>query len=284
MALAESRGNYSNSLLGKSLPFWQSGVEEIILAEKELYDVLWQNPDQYPELIAVVPAPAPTSTPTLTPTLTPLPAAIELPATAPSETATETPSPTIAATQTANSTPTADITATFLAGCTPGLEVVDAHTYSNNTNLWAPTNGSFDLYWTLRNSGTCPWPADLRWKFIEGEEFGYTGDAIPLESEISPGELLELETQRVFKAPTAAGLYSSTWQLVDAGGNSFGPEHSFVINVRNPATATPTPRPTSAIVLPPTQPSGSGGGSSSGSNNDPPVVEPPVSKPPTPSP
>jgi hypothetical protein len=282
MALDDSQGDFSGRVLDQSLTHWQGGVKGLILSEQDLYDYLWENRGSYPELIALAPEP----TITLTPTLTPEPVEAEVLASMPSETPTENPSPTIMATETAITSSTPDMTATFWADCTRDLEVLDEHTYSNNTVLWAPTNGLFDLYWTLRNGGTCPWLANFSWAFVEGEDFGYSGDPILLGREVPSEDLIEIATQRVFRAPSASGYYRSTWQLVDADGNLFGQPHSFVIVVRNPPTPTPVPTSTPVIVSQPTPlPSSGGGGSSGGGNPSPttPTVEPvpPTSVPPT---
>lgn len=207
--------------------------------------------------------------PTETNTATPRPTNTKVPATAtatpiPSETAdiaasaeaaiamtltaepTNTPTSTHTPTPTKTSTPNA--TATFLAGCVDDVELVVAYTYRENT-LSAPTSSSFPINWVLKNSGSCPWPDGLAWRYLEGAQFGYSGGPIPLESAVAPDADVTLKTS--FRSPATAGNAESSWQLVTSEGEPFGPVISFTIFTYLPATATPAiapPTPTAAAT------------------------------------
>lgn len=195
------------------------------------------------------PSPSATPTPTNTPTNTPdtaatiaaATAAAAINLTANAATATNTPT----ATPSATATPTQDATRAFLSTCTTDVQLVRAYTYDNTRATSAPVGVSFPINWTLRNSGTCPWPATLQWVYVEGERFAYTGEPLALQKEVSAGE--EITLKATLQAPAAAGNYNSTWQLRSSDGQPFGPRITFTISAYVPATATPT-----APLAPPT--------------------------------
>jgi serine/threonine protein kinase len=151
---------------------------------------------------------------------------------------TDTPTPTPSHTPTPTLTP--DATGTFLATCVQSAELVAAHTYTSRQSQSAPVRSNFPLNWILKNNGTCPWPADLRWTFQSGEGFGQAGP-VASKSELAPGE--ETTFQANLVAPATPGNYETIWQLVDAAGDSFGPEIKVTILIYIPATATATRPP-----------------------------------------
>jgi hypothetical protein len=161
-------------------------------------------------------------------------------------TAAANPTATATVTPTATATPSAtpDATATFLASCTPDVELVVAHTYTNRQLSTAPARASFPMNWILRNSGTCPWPADLEWTYRAGQTFGETR-TIALSSETAADAEVTLQT--TFAAPATAGAYETTWQFRDGSGIPYGPEITVTITIYTPATPTPVaPTPVSS--------------------------------------
>ncbi len=157
--------------------------------------------------------------------------------------ATDTHTPTATPSATSTPTPTIDATRAFLSTCTTDVQLVRVYTYDNPQASSAPVGASFPVNWTLRNSGTCPWPATLQWAYIEGERFSYTGNPIALAKEVKEGE--EITLKATLQAPAAAGNYSSTWQLRSSDGQPVGPRITFTLSAYVPATATPTAPPAS---------------------------------------
>ena len=194
--------------------------------------------------------PAGTPTITLTPSQTPDIVASSVAAIAQTAEARPTNTPTPSRTSTATPADTPNATATFLADCTIAAELVEAYPYQNPNFNTTPISVQFPMHWILKNSGTCPWPADLRWMYLEGETFGYTDDPLPLEleAELPPDEEIEITT--TFAAPANVDLFDSTWQLVDANDEPFGPPLTFQIRTYVPLT--PTPVATNTPVIPPT--------------------------------
>ncbi|RMH01942.1 MAG: hypothetical protein D6706_01005 [Chloroflexi bacterium] len=216
------------------------------------------NPTATPAVVVVNTTETATSAPSSTPTQTAEPtntpdlvatavAAIELTEAAkitptPSSTHTPTPSPT--------HTPTPNLTAQFLATCTIDIELVNAYTYNSTQFHSAPIGFRFPLNWVLKNNGTCPWPVGLRWTYVEGESFGYTGDGVLLDKEVIANQEVTLSQQ--LTAPDEVGTYSSTWQFVDENGDPFGEPVTFQISTYIPATPTPAPTNTPEIIATPT--------------------------------
>ena len=199
----------------------------------------------------------PTGTPTitLTPSQTPDIVASSVAAIGQTAEARPTTTPTPSRTPTATPEDTPDATATFLADCTIEVELVEAHPYQNSSSNFAPVSVQFPMYWTLRNSGTCPWPADLQWAYVEGETFEQSDEALPLglEAAVLPDEEIEITT--TFVAPANVATFASTWQLVDGDEQPFGPPLTFEVRTYVPATATPAatntppPTPTSEVEI-----------------------------------
>ncbi len=159
----------------------------------------------------------------------------------------ETPTPSRTPRATATASATVNATAQFLANCEPGVELISASRNGFVSNA-VTTQFSFTTAWVLQNSGTCTWPAELHWEYVEGETFDYEGDPIPLDETVSPGEEITLTAS--FRAPNTPGTYESTWQLVNEEGNVFGEPITFEFRAFLPATNTPVPTATTAA--PPT--------------------------------
>ncbi|MCB9446643.1 MAG: protein kinase, partial [Ardenticatenaceae bacterium] len=141
-------------------------------------------------------------------------AAIALTETAkPTQTAvpTNTPTPTKA--------PTPNATLDFLSNCTLDVELVNSYAYQTQTSSFAPVGVTFPMSWILRNSGTCPWPADSQWAYIEGEELGFD-EPVTLENDVPAATEITLTAN--LKAPATADEYESIWQLSDVDGNPIG--------------------------------------------------------------
>lgn len=240
----------------KKRPYWLFGllgflvVAAIVAGALGLFDGSEATDRNTPAAVAAADATA-TATPTpessifATAVETPdtnatIAAAVALTAEA-GETPTATPSQT--PTATATPSPTLDATQAFLSSCTLNAELIVAYTYNNTRFSSAPISSTFPANWTLRNSGTCPWPASLQWAYVEGEDFGYDDGPIPLETAVEAGE--EITLNATFIAPNAVNSYESLWQLIDAEGNPFGPEIAFSFSTYVPATATPTTPPAS---------------------------------------
>jgi hypothetical protein len=170
---------------------------------------------------------------------------------------TSTPAPTSISGVTSSATTAAiateDTTAVFLATCTRDVELVSATRGNTNSNAVFP-EGNFTVRWVLANNGTCPWPATLEWRYVEGETFGYEEEPIVLETAVEPGTETTLTAE--FTAPAAIGRYESTWQLMDSHDGPFGPPVTFFFLIVPRATPTPPPSPTSPAT--PTAPAATG--------------------------
>lgn len=203
--------------------------------------------------VAAVPTdtatPEPNDTPTLTPTVdfeatTDAQAAAviarlteQAPTATPSRTPTETPSPTH------TPSPTVDPTAAFLADCEQEIILVAQYTSPNQANTFAPVNSNFQMNLVLENSGTCPVPAGLELRYVDGTEFNESSRfAAPvLEEPLLAGEEVTLEMLLI--APSTVSTFESAWALFDEDDEQFGEPFEFAINTYVPATATPTRPP-----------------------------------------
>jgi serine/threonine-protein kinase len=163
---------------------------------------------------------------------------------APTNTPTPSPTPTKKPTATPTNTPTPDPTLVFLASCTTNAELVLSYPYNyvNRPDIAVPINGTFSYHWVLKNTGTCPWPDDLVWEYVDGTQFGYDDGPIPLETAVTAGETITLTAS--LTAPPNINTYESIWQLKTSDGEPFAPEMSFKISTYLPATPTPAATPT----------------------------------------
>ncbi|WP_420630781.1 protein kinase domain-containing protein [Candidatus Leptofilum sp.] len=158
---------------------------------------------------------------------------------------TETPTPSRTPTATATSSPTVNATALFLAGCEEGVELVTVSRHGFLSNA-ITTQFSFTASWVLLNSGTCPWPAELQWEYLEGEPFDYDDEPVPLEEVVAPDEEITLTAS--LRAPHDPGTYESTWQLVNEDGEPFGEPVTFEFRAFLPPTSTPVATATLAAA------------------------------------
>ena len=185
--------------------------------------------------------PLPTSTPTITPTPSQTPNIVASSVAAIAQTSeakpTDTPTPSRTLTPTPSHTP--NVTATFLAGCDVGVELIEAHPYRVNSFNTAPVGVQFPMYWTLKNSGTCPWPSDLQWAYVEGEDLASSDEpvSLELETELLSDEEIVITTD--FSAPLSVATYESVWQLMDADEIAYGQPITFTIRTYVPFTPTP---------------------------------------------
>ncbi len=208
--------------------------------------------------IAIVEEEEETDTPTPTATEEEEPAEEDVPTTTPnalatqvailSANATQDAQPTDTPTPSRTPTATPDATLEFLSVCETGAELVSVAQEGRNSTA-VLVNQTFDAQWVLENSGSCPWPEELLWTFVEGESFGYEGDGIPIETSLLAGEQITLTTE--FTAPSLSNTYESVWQLVDAEDEEFAEPMSFEFTVFPRATATPLPTNTPAATATP---------------------------------
>jgi hypothetical protein len=158
---------------------------------------------------------------------------------------TPTPSPT------PTSTPVPDLTATAVADCVFDMEVVSDRAVRPSVLM---PRQRFVKRWTVKNVGTCSWPADIRLALISGDELDVVVG--PQIQPLSPEETAEIEI--TLQAPTAYDRYTGVWQLQDGAGNPIGEqlEASYRVGA-TPAprpTATPTATPTPEFTPTPTEP------------------------------
>ncbi len=94
------------------------------------------------------------------------------------------------------------------------------------------------MNWILKNSGRCPWPVGLQWTYVEESDLRQSDEQIVLESSVAPSE--EITITASFLAPSNAGTFESTWQLVDGEDEPFGPPITFTVGTY---AITPTRSP-----------------------------------------
>lgn len=214
---------------GGFLAFGRGGDEPAVVTETA---VIAQENSDTPTPTETI-APDPDATPNVEQTIA---AAIQQteeaqPTAPPDATATKTP------TSTPTPTKTPDPTAVFLANCAIGSELLDVYPYENERLDSVASGVNFPMNWQLRNSGTCPWPANLTLRYVDGEEWGEDGDGIALETAVLAGEEILL-TKRM-DAPTRTGRQESRWQLFTADGEPYADLLTFELGVYIPATNTP---------------------------------------------
>jgi serine/threonine-protein kinase len=149
--------------------------------------------------------------------------------------ATLTPVPTETPTPMPSHTPDANATST--AECVLDLEVISDPAISPAVLMPGEV---FVKRWTLKNTGTCPWPADVRLALSSGDEL----EVVEIVERPSLGLLApdaEAQISVSLRAPAEFDTYTSNWQLQHSGGPPIGA--SLVITYK--VDRTPTPRPTS---------------------------------------
>jgi len=118
---------------------------------------------------------------------------------------------------------------------------------------------SFQVVWTLENTGDCTWSNGYALKLLGGEIIS-AESTLPLVSAVSPGGATTLSVD--MQAPTQPGNYVSAWKLKDDQGHVFGqdtpPDSPLRVAIKVlPSqgagnTPSPTPLPT-ATPAPSTQ-------------------------------
>lgn len=152
----------------------------------------------------------PTATDTPEPTLTPVPSAtlesLEIPIT----TATLAP----VATPTG---PTAlPIDPATANGCYNAWFVADV-TVPAGTKF--DPGDAFTKTWRLLNTGTCEWTGDFKIVYVGGNIFG--SDAVKIRKRVGTGGTADISLDMY--APHLSGTALSSWQLMTANGDLFGP-------------------------------------------------------------
>lgn len=82
---------------------------------------------------------------------------------------------------------------------------------------------SFDMIWTIKNTGTETWTENYTVQFFTGDRIGgghYTTAKYEFGKNIKPGETINVRVD--MQAPKAKGEYYSWWKLKDANGVNFG--------------------------------------------------------------
>jgi hypothetical protein len=143
--------------------------------------------------------------------------------------------------------PTATDPATSdLLDCLDATYLADV-TIPDNTHLEKEEN--FVKIWSVRNNGTCDWPADTQLVFVSGNQMG-APSSVTIGT-VEAGESAEVSIEMI--SPNADANFQSKWQFATGSGDIFGTWLSVVIRVGAAPTAVPAPPP----AAPP--PSGGGG-------------------------
>ena len=132
------------------------------------------------------------------------------------------------------------------AGCVDNAVFVGDVTVPDNS-VFNPGQ-PFDKTWRLRNTGTCAWGAGYRLVFLSGHLMGAQNSVgVPLTPPVGLADATVAMT-----APASPGVYSSVWQMMNAGGQRFGLRFTTVIQV--PAPAPPPVPPSATFTVPPPPP------------------------------
>ncbi len=132
---------------------------------------------------------------------------------------------------------------TTAAGCILDADFVADVTVPDNTSLVPGT--AFRKTWRIKNSGSCNWENGTLLAFIGGDSMGSVGGTVAVPA-AAVGATLDVSVD--FKAPSTAGTYRSTWQLVAPDGTHYGSD--LYVQIVVPGTPTGVPSQT------PTQPAG----------------------------
>lgn len=108
---------------------------------------------------------------------------------------------------------------------------------------------AFLTYVTLRNTGNCPWPADMSFRFSEGDSLGAL-ESFPLKT-LSPREIIQVLIPMT--APVEPGSYRSTWEIA-TGDRQVGSRVPIEIEVADIPTPTPKPIPATDLSPPTLEP------------------------------
>ena len=101
-------------------------------------------------------------------------------------------------------------------GCDLSAQFVADVTIPDGTEVEA--GKPFIKTWRLRNTSSCAWESGYKLKFLSDEIMGAAPElAIPP----TPKDA-EVDISVQLMAPTASGMYTSTWRLLEPGGKLFG--------------------------------------------------------------
>jgi hypothetical protein len=87
---------------------------------------------------------------------------------------------------------------------------------------------SFTQTFTFKNNGKCSWESDFKIQYVGGNVLG--SDSTKIRQKVEPGGSMTISLKMV--APSDAGEYTSSWQMMDNGGKTFGPVVTFTIKVK----------------------------------------------------
>jgi hypothetical protein len=174
------------------------------------------------------PSPVPPPAGPTAPGETPIPSDTPAPADTPAPVDTSTPTPT--------STPE-----------NPKAEFVKDVTIPDGTEM--KPNQPFTKTWRYRNSGSVPWGDGVQLVFVPGTIQGFQSNqmggpnAVDVPN-VAPGDTVDVSVNLV--APAQPGRYRSYWRLRLPSGEWLENNHYVEIVVKQPATATVPPTPTTA--------------------------------------
>ena len=82
-----------------------------------------------------------------------------------------------------------------------------------------PTGNTFTKTWRIKNSGSCTWDDRFDIAFVKGTQMAAAA-IYDLRTTVKPGETIDISIEMT--APTANGVYTSEWMLVNPNGVKFG--------------------------------------------------------------
>lgn len=142
---------------------------------------------------------------------------------------TETPSPTVTisapvtnpqVTSTVLVLPTYTLAAPVGTGAQAKYEVV-GQSPADETKI-AP-GVTFEMKWTIKNTGTATWTKDYTIQFFTGNRIGggiFTTNVYAFGKEVKPGDTITLTVE--MSVPDKEDTYYSWWKLKDEYGSNFG--------------------------------------------------------------
>ena len=101
-------------------------------------------------------------------------------------------------------------------GCDLSAQFVADVTIPDGTEV--PAGKLFVKTWRLRNTSSCAWESGYKLKFLSDEIMG----AAPELSIPPTPKDAEVDISVQLMAPSTAGVYTSTWRLLEPGGKLFG--------------------------------------------------------------
>jgi len=104
-------------------------------------------------------------------------------------------------------------------------------------------------YVTLRNTGNCAWPADMHFRFSEGDSLG-APESFPLKV-LPPRQIIQVMIPMT--TPLELGTYQSVW-VVSRGDRRVGSRVFIEIEVVDIPTPTPKPLPVIPLATPTLEP------------------------------